>query len=76
MPDMDGFEVLERLRVSPSWGQIPVVVVTAKELSSQERTILNGSVGRVLRKTFVGCEELVPAVRACVRAQSRIPAAG
>ena len=76
MPDMDGFEVLERLRVSPSWGQIPVVVVTAKELSPQERTILNGSVGRVLRKTFVGCEELLPAVRACVRAQSRTPATG
>jgi signal transduction histidine kinase/DNA-binding response OmpR family regulator/HAMP domain-containing protein len=76
MPDMDGFEVLERLRVSPKWGQIPVVVVTAKELSAQERTILNGSVGRVLRKTFVGCEELLPAVRACVRAQARIPAAG
>ena len=67
MPDMDGFEVLERLRVSPTWGQIPVVVVTAKELSPHERTILNGSVGRVLRKTFVGCEDLLPAVRACVR---------
>ena len=58
MPDMDGFEVLDRLRVSPEWRQIPVVVVTAKELSAEERTMLTGSVGRVLRKTFVGCEEL------------------
>jgi len=76
MPDMDGFEVLDRLRVSPEWGQIPVVVVTAKELSVEERTMLTGSVGRVLRKTFVGCEELVPAVRACVRSQTRLPASG
>jgi signal transduction histidine kinase/DNA-binding response OmpR family regulator/methyl-accepting chemotaxis protein len=76
MPDMDGFEVLERLRESPGLGQIPVVVITAKDLSAEERTILNGSVGRVLRKTFVGCDELVPAVRACVRAQSELPAAG
>ena len=76
MPDMDGFEVLDRLRVSPEWRQIPVVVVTAKELSVEERTMLNGSVGRVLRKTFVGCEELVPAVRACVRSQTRLPASG
>ena len=76
MPDMDGFEVLDRLRVSPEWRQIPVVVVTAKELSVEERTILTGSVGRVLRKTFVGCEELVPAVRACVRSQTRLPASG
>jgi CheY-like chemotaxis protein len=76
MPDMDGFEVLDLLRASPDWGQIPVVVVTAKDLSVDERTMLTGSVGRVLRKAFVGCEELVPAVRACVRSQARVPAAG
>jgi CheY-like chemotaxis protein len=76
MPEMDGFDVLDRLRASPQWGQIPVVVVTAKELSLDERTMLTGSVGRVLRKTFVGCEELVPAVRACVRSQARVPAGG
>ena len=36
MPRMDGFEVLAQLRSEPEYSQLPVIVVTAKELESHE----------------------------------------
>ena len=33
MPEMDGFEFLVKLRAQPEWSDIPVVVITAKELT-------------------------------------------
>lgn len=50
MPEMDGFEFIEALRQRPEWGPIPVVVVTAKELTTAERARLNGHVERILQK--------------------------
>jgi len=50
MPEMDGFEFLDALRNRPEWRHLPVVVVTAKDLTADERQRLNGEVERVLRK--------------------------
>lgn len=50
MPEMDGFEFLDALRGVPAWQRIPVVVLTAKDLSVEERRRLNGGVARVVRK--------------------------
>jgi DNA-binding response OmpR family regulator len=58
MPNMDGFEVAERLHRDERWRTIPVVVVTAKELTEEDRRRLNGSVLRVVRKGG-GPEDLV-----------------
>lgn len=44
MPEVDGFEVLRQLRIHPTWRDIPVVVVTAKELSTSERQWLSEQV--------------------------------
>jgi signal transduction histidine kinase/DNA-binding response OmpR family regulator len=43
MPEMDGFELLAELRDRVEWKSIPVIVVTAKDLSPEERMFLNGS---------------------------------
>jgi len=51
MPQMDGFEFLEEKRRKAEWRDIPVVVVTAKELTDADRLRLNGGVERIILKT-------------------------
>ena len=51
MPKMDGFEFLDELRVRPDWQDIPVVVITAKDLTDEDRSRLNGGVERIIQKS-------------------------
>ena len=62
MPKMDGFEFCERLRGDPKWRSIPVVVLTAKDLTEEDRSRLNGSVERVVKKAG-GPEGVLQALR-------------
>jgi len=50
MPEMDGFEFLVEMRRHAEWRDIPVLVVTAKDLTAEEHTRLKGDVERVLLK--------------------------
>jgi CheY-like chemotaxis protein len=50
MPVMDGFEVLDRLRQSEQWSDIPVMVATAKAFSGDELAQLQRSTERVISK--------------------------
>jgi signal transduction histidine kinase/CheY-like chemotaxis protein len=50
MPEMDGFAFLTEIRKRTQWQQIPVMVVTAKDLTEQERRMLQDNVCRVLEK--------------------------
>jgi PAS domain S-box-containing protein len=63
MPEMNGFEFLEALRGHDAWRSVPVVVITAKELTDAERRRLNGGVQRVVAKGGQGFEALAAAVR-------------
>jgi len=51
LPEVDGLEFLERLAARPDWKDVPVLVVTDKELSPADRDRLSGSVQRVLTKS-------------------------
>ena len=51
MPKMDGFEFLDNVRTRPDWQDIPVVVVTAKDLTEEDRNRLNGGVERIIQKS-------------------------
>ena len=68
MPEMDGFEFLSALRRGEAWRGIPVVVVTAKDLTPEERQRLNGHVERILAKGALGPEALLAEVRELVAA--------
>jgi len=59
MPEMDGFEFVVELRSRAEWRDIPVLVITAKDLSAEERTRLNGGVEHVLQKGASGVDELL-----------------
>jgi threonine synthase len=50
MPEMDGFAVLDALRADPATHDIPVIVVTAKELTPGERARLSGQIESLLQK--------------------------
>ena len=51
MPKMDGFEFLDEWRGRPEWQDIPVVVITAKDLTDEDRDRLNGGVERIIQKS-------------------------
>jgi CheY-like chemotaxis protein len=70
MPEMDGFEFLAELRSVTEWRDIPVLVVTAKDLTDDDHRRLNGEVTRVIQKRACAREELLRQLReeltACV----------
>jgi CheY-like chemotaxis protein len=59
MPEMDGFEFLVEMRSRAEWRDVPVLVVTAKDLTTEERMRLNGDVERVLQKGAAELPELL-----------------
>ncbi len=63
MPVMDGFEFIRELRANREYHTIPVVVVTAKDLTPEERQRLNGDVYRVFRKGSFSRDELLQQIR-------------
>jgi signal transduction histidine kinase/CheY-like chemotaxis protein len=50
MPEMDGFEFIAELRGKPEWQHIPVLVVTARDLSAEDRRRLSGGVQQIIQK--------------------------
>jgi CheY-like chemotaxis protein len=74
MPGMDGFAFLAELQSRPEWAAIPIVVVTAKDLSGEEQAMLSGRVAEVLRKGAYTRERLLAEVRERVAAWTRRPA--
>ena len=59
MPGMDGFDVLDAMRREATWRDIPVVIVTAKDLTAEEVTWLNQRAERVFQKGAYKRSELV-----------------
>jgi len=67
MPEVDGFAVLENLKGHELTRQIPVVVVTAKELTVEEQTLLDEGVEALLQKALFDQEQLLQDVAAALR---------
>ncbi|HOT90649.1 MAG TPA: GAF domain-containing protein [Anaerolineae bacterium] len=59
MPDVDGFAVLENIKMTPETRDIPVIVVTAKELSPSERERLQKRVQALLQKGLFDQNQLL-----------------
>jgi CheY-like chemotaxis protein len=63
MPEMDGFAFAAEVGRHPEWRSIPIVVVTAQDLSGEDRRRLNGHVETILRKHGDSRESLLEQVR-------------
>ena len=67
MPEMDGFAVLDELRKSPETAEIPVIVITAKELTSDEKERMRGHIQSLMQKGDFMSDDLLDEVRALLR---------
>ena len=63
MPEMDGFEFLRELRKEPAFVNVPVIVVTAKELTEEDARTLSRQTEGVITKDQTYLIELAAAVR-------------
>jgi CheY-like chemotaxis protein len=72
MPNMDGFEFLSEFRQREESRSVPVVVLTAKDLTADDHDRLRGSIEAVLRKGSLGSEQLLAEVEAAMTAVARV----
>ena len=63
LPGMDGFEVVHRMSLNPEWRSIPVILLTARDLSHEERRALDIGTARIIQKGNVSRDELLAEVK-------------
>jgi threonine synthase len=59
MPGLDGFGVLEELKADDDLSKVPVIVITAKELTGAERRRLSGQIEALMEKGAFTDEDLL-----------------
>jgi len=67
MPEVDGFAVLDSLRSQPETANIPVIVTTAKELTVDEKSRLQGQIQSLMLKGDFLNDEFLEEVRSLIR---------
>ena len=67
MPEMDGFAVMEALKSDPGTAEIPIIVITAKELSAGEKERLRGHIQTLMQKGDFMSDDLLDEVRAFLK---------
>jgi signal transduction histidine kinase/DNA-binding response OmpR family regulator len=63
MPNMSGFETADALKEDPRTANIPILVLTSKELSSDDRQLLHAKVTSFVQKGKSAREQLVREIR-------------
>jgi signal transduction histidine kinase/DNA-binding response OmpR family regulator len=64
MPVMDGFEFLVEMRAHDDWRDLPVIVLTAKDLTEEDRRVLSGRVEQIIEKGAQSHEQVLASVHA------------
>ena len=67
LPVMNGFDFIQELRKNKDWQDIPVVILTAKDLTLEDRQQLKGNVERVYQKGEYNRDQLLNEVRELVK---------
>jgi CheY-like chemotaxis protein/anti-sigma regulatory factor (Ser/Thr protein kinase) len=76
MPEMDGFEVLRRIKERPTLGNIPVLVLTGKDLTEAEIALLKNLAKALLRKNDSWKTDLLSQIRNVVGTSRLAKSAG
>jgi CheY-like chemotaxis protein len=79
MPEMDGFQLVAALQEHEHWRRIPVVVITALDLTAEDRARLNSGIETVLLKESFKPADLIDGLRRLVakaRGQDRLQEVG
>lgn len=66
MPDLTGFDVVEALRAEEATRSIPIMVLTAKQLTEDDKKALNGQVAAIFQHNSVAGTELTAWLRGIV----------
>jgi CheY-like chemotaxis protein len=73
MPDMNGFDVVEALKLRPDTARVPILIVTAKEITADDRAKLNGYVKRIMEKTEFDLDRFTAEVRRAMSGRELVP---
>jgi len=70
MPVMDGFEFITEFRRNPAWRHVPIIVLTAKDLSREDRQRLSGGVTRIVQKVPANHEGVLAELHSVIGVQA------
>jgi signal transduction histidine kinase/DNA-binding response OmpR family regulator len=71
LPEMDGFEVAHRLSLNADWREIPIIMLTARDLSHEERRALDTGFVRIIQKGNFTRDELLAELSLATNKDSR-----
>jgi signal transduction histidine kinase/CheY-like chemotaxis protein len=71
LPEMDGFEVVHRLSLNPELRAVPVILLTARDLSHEERRALDIGTARIIQKGNFSRDELLGEIKSMIGAAER-----
>ena len=63
MPDISGFDVIEKLRIHPMAKGIPIIICSAKDITEEEKKELNGNILAIVQKSGHTKEDLLAAIK-------------
>ena len=63
MPEVNGFDVVEALNEHPDTARIPILVVTAKQITAEDRSKLSRNVTTIIEKSSLNRERFTAEIR-------------
>jgi signal transduction histidine kinase/CheY-like chemotaxis protein len=73
MPVVNGFDVVQALRADDATRQTPIMVLTAKELTQEDKQQLNGQVSNILKRGSTGASDLLALLREVIADRAAEP---
>lgn len=63
MPEVSGFDVVEKLRTHPTAKGIPIIICSAKDITPEDKKILNGHILAIVQKSSHTKEDLLSSIK-------------